>query len=740
MSYTRLCSIMPISNDTAIFAFMKRAVIVAFLIVLFNSLRAQNILKVLVKNEDTREVLAGASVFISNLNTGSATDSTGLAVIKDLPDGDFIVEVSFIGYTTTKQKITLPYSKGPLEVELEPGSAEDNPEIVVTTTRTDRSIRNTPTRVEVIAGGEISENVSMRPGEIKMLLNETTGIITQQTSAISNTANIRIQELDGRYTQVLRDGFPLYSGLSEGLSLVQIAPLDLKQVEIIKGSSSTLYGGGAIAGLINLISKSPGENTELNFLANGTSAKGLDMSGFYSEKYGSAGLTLFASRNIGAPYDPAGIGLTAIPKFRRYTITPRLFLYGKKTNANLGFGYITEKRLGGNMNYVIHGTPGYFENNQSERLTTQASITHQLNENSSLTFKNSYNHFKRQISIPTYLFEGIQQSSFSEISWNSSYTNSQWVAGLNFYSDDFKETRHSSMALRNYHYNTLGSFVQNTWSPLELFNIETGLRADYTNPYGVLLLPRISFLFHLSGKLTSRIGGGLGYKLPTIFTEESEEKQFQNILPVIKDAVTCERSVGGNLDLNYRTGIDELKITINPLLFYTRINHPLVLNQTSNDQKQFINANGYTDSKGMDLSVRLTLNELKFFTGYSYTIAQNHFNGMKSNYPLAPKHRLHFDMVYELEGKLRAAFESYYTSKQPLTDGSIGKGYWLLGALVEKSWKHFSIFINGEDLNDVRQTRWDSIYTGTIDHPDFRDIYTPLEGITINGGIKIKLY
>ena len=114
--------------------------------------------------------------------------------------------------------------------------------------------------------------------------------------------------------------------------------------------------------------------------------------------------------------------------------------------------------------------------------------------------------------------------------------------------------------------------------------------------------------------------------------------------------------------------------------------------------------------------------------------------GLTSVYPLAPRHRIHFDLVYELEGSLRVAFESYYTGQQQLGDGTVGKSYWLLGALVEKSWKHFSVFINGEDLNDARQTRWGPIYTGAIDHPDFRDIYTPLEGRTINGGIKIKVF
>jgi iron complex outermembrane receptor protein len=88
----------------------------------------------------------------------------------------------------------------------------------------------------------------MKPGDIRMMLNESTGIQTQQTSATSYNYSIRIQGLDGRYTQLLKDGFPLYAGFSGGLSLMQVTPLDLKQVEVIKGSSSTLYGGGAIAG------------------------------------------------------------------------------------------------------------------------------------------------------------------------------------------------------------------------------------------------------------------------------------------------------------------------------------------------------------------------------------------------------------------------------------------------------------------------------------------------------------
>jgi outer membrane receptor for ferrienterochelin and colicins len=717
---------------------VKRIIFSAFLLLLACAGRSQNSIRILVRSEIFKQALPGASVSIPVLRKGVATDSSGYAVLKNVPDGVYLVEISFIGMDTYKEKISVPSSKTVIEINLEINDDENNSEVVITATRTDRSVRNSPTRVEVIAGGEMTENISMRPGEIRMLLNETTGLNTQQTSATGNTANLRLQELEGRYTQILRDGFPLYSGLSEGLSLVQIAPLDLRQVEIIKGSASTLYGGGAIAGLINLVSKVPTDKREISFLVNGTSAKGLDLSGFYSEKFKKAGVTLFVSTNSGSPYDPSNIGFTAIPKFERYTIAPRLFLYGDKTSLNFGIGYITENRLGGNINFVEHGTPGYFEQNLSDRFITQLAITHKLGDHSSITFKNSYNHFNRNIRIPSYQFKGIQQSSFSEFSWNGGNEKSQWVAGVNFYTDNFSESIIVKDSARDYQHNTIGTFVQNTWSPSRYISIEAGLRVDYTKPFGFVLLPRLSLLTHLRENLTSRIGGGFGYKIPTIFTEESEERQFKNILPVNPSTTQYEKSIGGSFDFIYRTTIEELRLTFNPLIYYTRINNPLILTTAVSGLGQFANAVGYTDSKGVELTLRLALERITFFTGYSYILAENHFNGVKYCYPLAPHQKLHLDMVYEMEGKWRIALESYYTGQQQLNDGTIGNSFWVFGALVQKSWKHLSLFINSEDLNDVRQTRWGSIYTGTFDNPTFKDIYAPLEGITINVGIILK--
>ena len=717
---------------------MKGIVFSIFLLLAAFEGNSQNSFKIIVHSEDSKQALQGASVSIPVLSRGTTTDSSGFAVLKNIPNGVFLIEISFIGFNTAKEKVSFPSSLGTIEISLETNDEKNSPDVLITATRTGRSIRNSPTRVEVIAGGEISENINMRPGEIRMLLNETTGLSTQQTSATSNTANLRLQELEGRYTQILRDGFPLYSGLSEGLSLVQIAPLDLRQVEIIKSSASTLYGGGAISGLINLVSKIPTEKREVSFLANGTSAKGLDLSGFYSERYKKAGLTLFVSRNSGSPYDPSNIGFTAIPRFERYTIAPRLFLYIGKTTLNFGIGYITENRLGGSINFVKHGTQGYFEQNISDRFTTQLAIIRKLGDHSSLTFKNSFNHFNRNIRIPSYQFKGIQESSFSEISWNAGNEKNQWVAGANFYTDNFSESNIANDSARDYRYNTIGTFVQNTWSPSRSISIETGFRIDYTKPYGLVLLPRLSLLTRFTDDLTSRIGGGLGYKIPTIFTEESEERQFKNILPLNTSTTQYEKSIGGSFDFIYNNTIEDLRLTFNPLIFYTRINNPVILATTISGLGQFANAAGYSDSKGIELTLRLALARIAFFTGYSYILAENHFNGLNYWYPLAPRQKLHLDMVYEIEGKWRIALESYYTGQQQLNTGTIGKSYWIFGALVQKSWKHFSFFINSEDLNDVRQTRWGPIYTGSFESPNFKDIYAPLDGITINGGITVK--
>lgn len=719
---------------------MKHILSLCILLCALVSVNAQHTIKLSVKDKHDNTPLAGTTVTIAALKKTAVSDSLGQVLFTNIPQGNYVLKLSYVGMEEHEITISVPQTdENGTTVLLEESEEHEEEEAIVTATRISRSISDIPTRVETISGEELTEKGNMKPGDIRMLLNESTGIQTQQTSATSYNSSIRIQGLDGRYTQVLRDGFPLYAGFSGGLSLMQIAPLDLKQIEVIKGSASTLYGAGAIAGLVNLVSKTPGEKRELSFMANGTTAGGLDLSGFYSQRFEKTGITFFGSRNTAMPYDPAKSGLTAIPEFERYTINPRLFFYGEKTTANIGFSYITEDRTGGNMNYIKNGTPGYFEQNNTDRFTTQAQLTQKLGEKAQFNFKNSYSRFKRFIQIPGYAFKGVQQSTFSEATYSTRTEKTDWVIGANLITDQFREDKQTSNTLRNYAYNTLGVFVQHSWTPSSIFSIETGLRGDYVKQYGFELLPRVSIMLKPSSNLTLRLGSGLGYKTPTVFNEESEKVQFQRILPINENNTQNEKSVGTNFDINYRTNIGEVGLAINQLFFYTRLNRPLVLTTNGMGDQQFENAAGYMDTKGMETNLRFTYSDLKLFIGYTYADVNTNYNNSKNWFPLTARHRLNNVLMYEKEEKLKIGLEAYFFSPQQLSDGTKGKSYWIFGLMAERSWERFSLFINFENLTDTRQTKFGPLYSGSINNPVFKDIYAPVDGFVTNGGVKIRL-
>jgi len=537
----------------------------------------------------------------------------------------------------------------------------------------------------------------------------------------------------------------LYSGFSGGLGLLQVAPLDLKQVEVIKGSSSTLYGGDAIAGLVNLVSKTPTKNRQLNMLLNGTSAKGLDASLFYGQKFDKIGATIYAAYNHGTSYDPANIGLSAIPRFSRYTLNPKLFFYfNDRTTLITGINGTIEDRIGGDMQYLDDkGSPehSYFERNKTGRYSSQVELDHTINANEKWTIKNSVSYFDRSIALPDYLFSGVQVSSYSEANYSKKGERADWVAGLNFLTDNFTEDRNSTFPLRNYRYNTIGGFVQNTWDATRFLTVETGLRGDYHNVYGFFLLPRVSVLVNFNEHLSSRLGGGLGYKSPTVFTEDAERIDFRNVLPIDVANTKAERSYGANYDLNYRTGLfdNRVSLSINQLFFYTRIADPILFVPLANSTYQYQQPGGDLHTQGTETNVKLTYNNFKLFLGYTYSDVRQHIGGVFSAYPLVSKNRLNNVLVYEKEGDFKIGAEAYYFSPQKLNDGTSGRGYWTTGLMLEKTWKRFSLFINFENLTDTRQTKFGPIYTGSITDPQFKDIYAPLDGFVVNGGVKLRL-
>lgn len=714
-----------------------------FILLLFPIIAtAQNTFKAIVINEKTKEAVDSVSVFLNGTQNGSTTNEKGFVVLENIPSGKQTIVFSLIGYRKAERNILFPQNKT-VEIFLDPTS-EELDEVKVTSTRSSRTIKNTPTRIEVIAAGELDEKSSMQPGNIKMLLTESTGIQTQQTSQVSGSASIRIQGLDGKYTQLLQDGFPLYSGFASGLSILQIPPLNLKRVEVIKGSTSTLYGGGAIAGLINLITKEPTEKREISFLANINQTQALDLSGFYAERYRKSGLTMYVSSNSQNAYDTNNDGFSDIPKFDRYTISPKFFYYpNEKTTFSLGVNAGFEKRIGGDMQVIDNNTDAthtFFERNNSNRYSTQAKFEKTFDNKNILTIKNSVGYFDRKIEKQTYNFEGQQIATFTEANYLIPNEKSEWNLGANLVTDNFNQINLVAYKL-DYYNVAFGVFAQNNLNITEKFILESGLRLDLTNRSNVFVLPRLSLLYKITKKISSRFGGGLGYKSPTIFSEETEEKAFQNINPLDFSKVNPEKSIGLNADINYKTTIfDEISFTINQMFFYTIIKNPLVLNPVQfSTNYSFENANGNIETKGFETNVKLRFEDISCYIGYTYIDAIRNFDNNTTVNPLTAKHRINANVMYEWEEKLRIAYEVFYVGNQYLTTNEKVRDYWVMGVSTEYRFKYISLFLNLENFLDSRQSRYENMYSGTNQNPQFRQVYTPTDGFILNGGIKIRL-
>lgn len=716
-----------------------------------NELQAQNTFKAIIKDSITKELLEGATVSIKNTTNTTKSNEAGKLNIINIADGQQVFIISYVGYKTKETVFSFPFlDTATIELLL---SAEEGQleEVVVQGTRSNRSIANTPTRVEVLTE-EIDEASTMDPSKIAHLLTHSTGIQVQQTSATSNTANVRIQGLDGRYTQILKDGFPLYGGFSGSLSIMQIPPLDLRQIEYIKGGASTLYGGGAISGLINLISKEP-TTEETLFHLNASHIGAFDANAFMSKKTGKIGFTLLAQRNTHKTFDADKDGFSDLPQLTKYNFNPKLFFYfSDKTKLSVGATFTNEQRQGGDVslmkNEAVTSTHFYKEINDISRTTTQIKFDQKIDDRQTITLRNSFNFFNRNLSITPsfalgeYQFAGKQLSSFSEVSYSYRKNKNVLITGLNFYTDDFKETFLQSPVLRNEDYQTLGAFANYTFDIGDKVAIESGLRADYVFNQKWHVLPRVSALFKWTNSLTTRVGGGLGYRNASIFNQEAELLGYKNVLPIDRKNTSAEQSYGGNIDVGYKAPIGEhFTVSFNQMFFYTYLDNPLILQQTSPTSGiyNFINANGYTQSAGAETFFKFAFYDFVLFVGYTYTNATNHFNNAKSDLTLTPKHSLKGDLLYAIPGKWRIGLDYEFKSTQTLSNGRKSKAFWTFGAVVEYTWKNYTFFGNVENYTNLRQTNFGSLKSSPYNTPQFTEVWAPLDGIVFNYGLKIRL-
>jgi outer membrane receptor for ferrienterochelin and colicins len=687
-------------------------------------------------DKETKQPLENASVETLGQAIGK-TNTDGIIIKLIDIEHDFIF--TSVGYET--QTINAKGKTGWITVEMQKVDSKLDEVTIVSSTRNNQRIENSPLKVEVLGREEMDEESTIKPANIASIIGDVSGVQIQQTSTTNGNSNVRIQGLGGQYTQILKDGMPLFEGFSGGLGVLSIPPLDLKQVELIKGSASTLYGGGAIGGLINIISRKPNAKQDAVVIVNASTLNEKNVNVYLAKKYKKIGYTFFGGYTNQQAIDVNKDGFSDVAKNTSINVHPRLFFYPtKNTTIAIGNNTSIDKGIGGDIHYIhneiLNTATQFFEKNNLMRSTTDAVLTSTLAHNNKLEIKTSYSSFNREIITNIHQFKGQQNNFFSEASILIPYKKNNIVAGVNFISEQFVKKISQPILINNFSNSTLGLFVQNTIKLNENTVIEAGIRNDITKNYGNAFLPRVAFIHHINKHWGTRAGIGFGYKIPNAFNSQISDVPVQLILPISKN-ITAEKSIGYNAEINYKYEWDKNEIFINHAFFLTNITSPIITMENTYGETYFLNAAKSITTKGFDTYIQLKLDELELYAGVTYTIANKNYLTTNSFVPYTPQTRAALTAMKEIDGGWRAGIEASYNGFQRREDGTKTPAYVFVAGLVEKKFaKHFTAVLNCENLLDYRQSKIEPLYTGSISAPDFKTLWAPIDGRVVNLAVK----
>jgi outer membrane receptor for ferrienterochelin and colicins len=638
-------------------------------------------------------------------------------------------------------------------------------EILVRSTRTGQRVQDQAIRVEVIDREEIEEKLLMRPGSIAMLLAETGGVQLQTTSAGIGGSVVRIQGMPGRTTLLLADGLPLYGGQPGGLGVLQIPPVDLEQVEVIKGVASALYGGQALGGVVNLVSRRPGDDPLAEFILNGTSRGGADLVTYAEAPLGEGWRGSFtAGGHTQAARDVDGSGWADLPAHDRGTLRLRAFREaGGGRSALVTLGGMAEDRAGGSIGSgTVPGEgPGgglpFRDAIDTRRIDAGAHLRTPLHLPPSLAevafadVRGSVMESRTRRSFGLQGDEGAGRGErsvrFLETSVSGIRGAHSWVVGAALDQETFRHRDVPSPGVPlDFDHSSPALFLQDE---LRLRDggarVVGSLRWDRHNVYGSQLSPRISVL--APGETwTVRASAGRGFLAPTPLVDDLESVGLRGVIQPPDLAV--ERGWGTSVDLGRLHGPMEWNAT----LFGSEIRNEAALLPVQGGLA-VRNAPWRTRTRGVELLARYRAGEVSVTGSYLFVDAtRREAAGPTSapapleaapRVPLTPRHSVGLVAVWEDHDRGLVGLELYHTGRQSLEDNPFreeSRGWLHAGILGELRRGSWSVFVNLENLLGVRQTRWDPLLLPEPTSAGRRttDVWAPLDGFTLNAGIRIR--
>jgi outer membrane receptor protein involved in Fe transport len=681
-------------------------------------------------------MVAGLRVRAAGRST--MTDSAGNARLT-LPAGPQTLSITALGYKPTNADVmVVADSVVAVDVTVEMAGMVME-EVRVSATRTERLAGETPTRVEIVDEMEVDENTLMAPSGISMLLNETPGLRVQSASPTLGTGSVRILGLPGQYTVMLADGLPLYGGSASALGPLDISPVDLQRVEIIKGAASSLYGGQALGGVINLVSKPATGKSEL--LLNRRTLGVTDAATWMSRRFDHAvGVSMLASGSVQRDADIDGDGWADQARARRWGVRPRLTAVderGRSLFVTAGFGY--DSRDGGSRAGM--STPSgtaFREGLTTRRADIGARAIIPLRDSGNVALRAALSNSKRTREFgPGPLEDEHTATGFVEFTRSVGIFRGTTVFGSALQLDDFQNSLNRSFDHR-WLTPSLFATAERDVGPVTL---SVSARGDAHPEAEVQLTERVAILAKPALGWSVRLSGGTGFAAPSAVTEETEAIGLRAVRPGV--ALQRERSYGSMLDVNGTLASAELLVTA----YASVITDGIQLADAADGSGDGIlgNANADTRIGGVEGAAIWRFNGGRFLATYGYSrgTRPDATSGIREPIPMIPRHRVGGDLMFERPGVYRGGIEGIWYGAQALDDNpfrSRSKPYLYLMAIVMRQLGRLEAVANFENLLNVRQTDTDPLIRPTPGTGGrwTTDVWAPLEGFMANVALRYR--
>jgi len=479
-----------------------------------------------VKSAKTLEHIPYSTIMVKGTNIGTTADGTGHYKLANLPVGKCTIVARAIGYKQQEKEVVMERDKAVkifFQLEEDVLSLE---QVVVTATRTEHHLKDVPVRTEIISAKTIeNKNAS----NIYQALDGTPGVRVENQCQFCNFTMVRMQGLGAEHTQVLINGQPIYSGLAGVYGLQQMSTVDVDKIEVVKGAGSALYGSGAIAGAINIVTKEPDfiPTTTLVLQLGSHKTNRFDLNSSMRNEKGNIGLNIFAQRYSEGAIDETGPGMTREEVKNKDGISDRVM----SNLTNVGFGLYINDAFLKNDQLIIRGksvfenreggtmTDDYFRNpltDGTENITTdryELSLNYNkpIKTKSEINFSMAFTNHNRNATNDSYLNDYMathgdsvpdlremrpylanEHSLTSTLTFNTRLKKHSFIVGVQGFYDILKESGMyvvvdetspflgtSYRSTSNKSAREFGVFVQDEWGITDKFMIVPGIRLDH---------------------------------------------------------------------------------------------------------------------------------------------------------------------------------------------------------------------------------------------------------------------